>query len=204
MPDFATDAWKSSDGHLWLGRVAALVEAVGVVGDDTIFNIASNNLGTLQHDQNVQTIVAILHRTFARAELVAPVAAQGSFIPVGASFTAVAALTKIFETATTSVLIVDPYADANLLTDFAVLVPEGVRVMVLADKAQPKPALLPTAQAWAQQHGQTRPLEVRLAPEKGIHDRLIIVDDREAWTVGQSFNALAKRAPTSMVRVDPE
>ena len=43
---------------------------------------------------------------------------QGSFIPVGASFTAVDALTKIFGTATASVLIVDPYADANLLTDF--------------------------------------------------------------------------------------
>jgi hypothetical protein len=85
-----------------------------------------------------------------------------------------------------------------------VLMPEGVRVMVLADKAQPKPALLPAAKAWAQQYGQARPLEVRLAPEKSIHDRLIIVDDRDAWTVGQSFNAFAKRAPTSMVRVDPE
>jgi hypothetical protein len=125
-------------------------------------------------------------------------------IPVGASFTAVNALAKIFATATASVLIVDPYAAANLLADFALLVPERVRVMVLADKAHAKPALLPAAKAWAQQYGQARPLEVRLAPEKSLHDRLIIVDDRDAWIVGQSFNALAKRAPTSMVRADPE
>jgi hypothetical protein len=132
------------------------------------------------------------------------VAALGTFIPVGASFTAVDALTKIFGPATASVLIVDPYADANLLTDFAVLVPEGVRLMVLADKERPKPALLPAAKAWAQQYGQARPLEVRLVRENGIHDRLIIVDDRDVWMVGQSFNALAKRAPSSMARVDPE
>jgi hypothetical protein len=102
------------------------------------------------------------------------------------------------------VLVVDPYADANLLTEFAVLVPEGVRIMVLADNALSKPALRPTAQAWVQQYAQARPLEVRLAPGKSLHDRLIIVDDREAWTVGQSFNAFAKRAHTSVVRVDLE
>jgi len=56
------------------------------------------------------------------------------------------------------VLIVDPYADANLLTDFAVLVPEGVRVMVLADNAQPKPALRPTAKLGRSSMGRPGPL----------------------------------------------
>jgi hypothetical protein len=204
IPDFTTDAWKSSDGQRWLGRVAALVEAERDPMETATLRVASDGLGGVLHHENVQKIIAVLHRALARAERAAPVAAQGAFIPVGASFTAVDALTKIFGPATASVLIVDPYADANLLTDFAVLVPEGVRVMVLADKERPKPALLPAAKAWMQQYGQARPLEVRLAPENGIHDRLIIVDDHDVWTVGQSFNALAKRAPTSMGRVDPE
>ena len=93
---------------------------------------------------------------------------------------------------------VDPYADANLLTDFAVLAPEGVQVMVLADKADHKPALKAAAERWVQQYGPSRPLRVRLAPSKTLHDRLIIVDDRESWSVGQSFNALGKRAHTSL------
>ena len=184
----------------------------GDVVDFVQFKTAADSLGspvTLPGGVSVHTdaahkIMSILHRTLARAERAAPVAAQGAFIPVGASYTAVDVLMKIFGTATASVLIVDPHADANLLSDFVLLVPEGVRVMVLA-KARPKPALLPAAKAWLQQYGQARPLEVRLAPEHGIHDRLIIVDDRDAWTVGQSFNALAKHAPTSMGRVaDPE
>jgi hypothetical protein len=43
-----------------------------------------------------------------------------------------------------------------------------------------------------------------MASARSLHDRLLVVDAREAFTVGQSFNALAKRAPTSFVRVDPE
>jgi hypothetical protein len=76
---------------------------------------------------------------------------------------------------------------------------------VLADTAEHKKTLGPAAQRWAQQFAKTRPpLEIRLAPAKTLHDRLIIVDEADAWTVGQSFNKLAERAPTSLVRADPE
>jgi hypothetical protein len=172
--------------------------------DSAAFKVASNGLGGTLHHQDALTIIAILHRALARAELAAPVAAQGSFIPVGGSFTAVASVSKILGSATSSILIVDPYADANLLTEFAVLAPEGVRLMILADEAHHKPALKPTAKSWARQYGQARPMEVRLAPAKSLHDRIIVVDNRDAWTLGQSFNALATRSPTSIVRVDPE
>jgi hypothetical protein len=62
---------------------------------------------------------------------------------------------------------------------------------VLADTAEHKKTLGPAAQRWAQQFAKTRPpLEIRLAPAKTLHDRLII--------------KLAERAPTSLVRADPE
>ena len=47
-------------------------------------------------------------------------------------------------------------------------------------------------------------MEVRLAAARTLHDRLVIVEDRDAYTLGQSFNRLAKRAPTSLVRADAE
>jgi hypothetical protein len=133
--------------------------------------------------------------------LAAPAAVQGSFLPVGEAFTAVTALTKIFETAATSILIVDPYADQTLLAQFAVLAPEKVQMMILADEAYHKPGLKPAAQAWTQQFGPSRPMEVRVTLPKTLHDRIIVVDERDVWTLGQSFNALAKRAPTSLVLV---
>jgi hypothetical protein len=52
--------------------------------------------------------------------------------------------------------------------------------------------------------GSVRPLEARLAPDRSLHDRLIIIDERDSWSLGQSFNALAARAPTSLIRADTE
>lgn len=75
--------------------------------------------------------------------------------------------------------------------------------MILADEESHKPALRPAAAHFAKQYGPTRPLEAHLTPPRSLHDR-IIIDQREAYAVGQSFNALAKRSPTSLVRVDPE
>jgi hypothetical protein len=34
-----------------------------------------------------------------------------------------------------------------------------------------------------------------------LHDRLVVVDGTSVWTVGQSFNKLAVRAPTSFVKI---
>jgi hypothetical protein len=43
-----------------------------------------------------------------------------------------------------------------------------------------------------------------LAPDGTLHDRLILVDGKTAWALGQSFNKLAERAHTSLVRMPLE
>jgi len=213
MPDLNTSAWCSPEGMQWLGRANALVQAdLSDPVDHVRFKSALDRLGSTAtypdhvsvHADAVQKITMILYRALGRAELSAPASAQGSFIPVGESFTAVAALSKILGSTTTSALIVDPYADGNILTEFGLLSPEGIQLMILGDTAGHKAALKPTAEAWVKQYGSQRPLEVRVTPAGALHDRLIIVDRREVWTVGQSFNALAKRSPTSFVRVDAD
>jgi hypothetical protein len=204
-PNLMPQTWRSSEARKWLGRACALIEYASDSGDFTMIKLASNSVGVDSlHLQSVQNVLAIVHRAFARAELAAPAAIQGAFIPVGGTFTMISALTKIFESATSSALIVDPHADANLLTEYALLAPENVSLMVLADQATHKAGLKPAAQSWVKQFGQSRPLQVRLAPERTLHDRVIIVDDRDAWTLGQSFNALAKRSSTSLVHVDAD
>lgn len=206
MPDLNND-WTSPDALKWLGRASALVEIGGNQADIASLTFLSNDLGTgspLRHAQYVRTIATIVHRALARAELAAPASLQGAFVPVGEPFTALSAVGKILGHAASSALMIDPYADANILTDFAVLAPERVRVMILADREDHKPSLKPAAERWMQQHGDLRPLQVRLAPAKTLHDRLIVVDRREVWSVGQSFNAIARRAHTSLDRTDPE
>src|SRR4029077_2641824 len=102
------------------------------------------------------------------------------------------------------VLIVDPYMDEKALIDFAPLAPEGIAIRLLADEKDHKPTLHPAQERWVQQYGKSRPLEVRLALPRVLHDRLAIVDEAETWVLTQSLNALAARSPAAVVRVDPE
>jgi hypothetical protein len=132
------------------------------------------------------------------------VAVQGAFIAAGQSFDAFAAVGKVLSTAKSDVLMIDPYADATVLWDYAVAAPEQVSVRVLADAAHPQPSLKPAAERWMKQFGPTRPLSVRLAAARTLHDRAILVDRTTAWTLGQSFKDLVARAHTTLSRLDRE
>jgi hypothetical protein len=98
---------------------------------------------------------------------------------------------------------VDPYADAKLVTDFAVQADDGVRVKVLTT-GKYIASLTPAAKNWATQHGPARPLEVRIVDDrKLLHDRLILADGRVV-AVSQSFKDLAMHSPSTLLCVDPE
>lgn len=62
----------------------------------------------------------------AKLELRLPAEAQGAFIPAGGVFDGFQAVLKAMGTAQKDVLIVDPYADDKLISDFVPLAPEGV------------------------------------------------------------------------------
>jgi hypothetical protein len=209
MPSFFGFGPLTTEQVTWLGRATALVEASGDIGDTAMIKVCAANMtgvapgGALRLD-NAQAIAVILHRTLARAELQAPVVAQGAFIPAGNAFDALAALSKVLRLAVTDLLIVDPYMDEKTLIDYTGLANVGVTIRLLADAAYVKPTLKPAATAWMAQHGSDRPLEARLAPAKTLHDRLVIIDGKTVYTLTQSLNAFATRAPASVVRVDPE
>jgi hypothetical protein len=188
-----------------LGRLIALVEHTGAGGIDIIaLKSAIQFLGGPNQAVNAQTISSIGYAALARAELDAPAATQGSFIASGNPFDAFASVGKVFSVASKDLLIVDPYADGNLLTDYSVQAPEHVCIRVMTDAKNHKPGLKPAMTNWVQQFGSVRPIQIRLAPPGVLHDRLIIVDGASAYALGQSFNKLATRSPTSIVRANPE
>jgi hypothetical protein len=115
-----------------------------------------------------------------------------------------AAIGKVLQTATRDVLIVDPYMDEKALTDFAPLTQETVAIRLLADQHSHKPTLRPAQQRWTSQYVASRPLSVRLALARVLHDRLIIVDEAQTWVLTQSLNAFAARSPAAVVRADDE
>jgi hypothetical protein len=93
---------------------------------------------------------------------------------------------RVFQEAKADIFIVDPYLDEKILTEFALLAPSGVPLRLLTDSGSHRPSLIPAIK----QYGTDRPVEARGAPARTLHDRMIAIDRRRIWTVGQSFNAL--------------
>lgn len=186
---------------MWLGRAEALVaEAMGMSGE--IEFKAANQQVSAYREWWANEIPKILYRALAVVEMDLPAPSAGAFIPAGNSFDALKAIQQIFNAAKGDILIVDPYLDENILTEFGLLAPESVPMRLLADAAGIKAALRPALKRFIEQFGTVRPVQLRTAPERTLHDRLIAVDGARVWTVGQSFRDLAKRAPTSFVAVD--
>ena len=153
-------------------------------------------LGTMSQ-YNANRVTQILCRAFARAELNAPASVKGTFIAAGHTFDAFTAVGNVLKRAKTDILIVDPYADETVLSDYVILAPEDVTVRLLTE-ANYKQSLKPAAERWEQQFGTKRPLYVRLAANKKLHDREIVIDGAEAWNVGQSLKDLAKKSLTGL------
>jgi hypothetical protein len=200
MPDLETGQ-VSPETNRWLGRAVALVEVSGDALGAATISLSAQQLGDRVLPLKAQKIAAIVYSALARMELKAPAGLQGAFIPAGGTFDAFAAVGKVLGAARNDLFIVDPYADEKFLTDFAHTAAEGVILRVLTDAATHKPSLKPAVERWKKQY-PSRPLEVRLAPARTLHDRLIMVDSATVWTVGQSFKDLAERAHSSINRVD--
>ena len=200
----------TQDAHLWVARAFALVKAVNNLADPALFTVAATNIGNsgrsqFEYTQRINAaheITSIVYRAFAIAEANAPNGASGAFIPIGNSFDVFSALSKLFQKATKEIFIIDPYMDETALTEFGSAVPEGISLRLLSDQADHKPTLETAARKWVAQYGTSRPLAVRLAPPRTLHDRAIFIDQQTAWTLTQSLKDFAKRSPAEIVRAD--
>ncbi len=213
MPDLVAN-YRTTEVQKWLATAHLLVKAAGLQSGDLdeekalkkILVIFASQVGSLHMFEEhipgcVNQITSILYRALANAELYAPTSVQESFIPAGADFDAFAAISKVFGKATKEILIVDPYIDEKIFTDFMPAIPEGVTAKLLASKKNHKSGILqPAFSRWVKQYSSTRPTELRVVSDKGLHDRLVIIDSTEVWLLSQSFNTFAERAPASIVR----
>lgn len=188
----------SAELSRWLGRLHQAVVATGGGIDIPKLTVAGDGLVGILAEQNAHTIRNILYRTIARVEQKLPQVAQGGFIAAGDVYDALTVMATALEAATLRVLFVDPYAGPEVLANYAIMITEGVQVDILGAEGRMKEGLRSTAEAWTQQYGSKRPLRVRQVAKSLLHDRLLIIDGKEAWDISQSLNALAKRAPATI------
>ena len=197
MPELGSGAGTYEINH-WLARVVALLKSSGGLTEAIHVEDGAVWAG------KTEMIANIMHLALATAEHAAPPSVRGAVIAVGNTLDAYMAVRKVLSTAKSDVLLVDPYAGAKVLTDYAVLASDKVAVRLLTNEAEYELSLIPAAERWAQQLGRYRKLTVRLAAGQTLHDRLILVDSANGWVLEQSFNTLAKRKHTSLIRMRPE
>jgi hypothetical protein len=207
MPTFSNGLEPSKNELQWIARAKTLLKVAGNVLTEVNFTVAANaavKFGTVLDRSPVAEMYVALHEALYESELSAPVKSQGAFIPAGNVHDALVAIGKVLREATKDALIVDPYLDERVLSDFAGHAAEGVTIRLLADQASHKPTLKPAAERWATQYSTKRPIEVRLAAAKTLHDRLIFVDGKAAYSLTQSIKDFAVKSPASLLRVEPD
>jgi hypothetical protein len=202
LPHLSPNGSLTPQQHEWIGRAGALVHQCGDISDKATWNVQVQNLSTTNRIWAFETMLTIFYRLMASAELAAPAGAQGSFIPAGGAFDALGAISKLMRTASRDLLIIDPYLDESILTDFSGGISDQVNLRLLSDVATHKATLIPAVNKWKAQYGAQRPLELRLAPSRSLHDRAVLVDGDRAWILTQSFKDFANRAPGEVVRSD--
>lgn len=203
VPEFPSNGPLSNEQHQWLARAYALVYLVKEIEDkSTLKNAMDDMMKVWARPTAIETIKINLFRALAALESQVSPRAKGAFIPVGSAFDAFTTISKLFQDAKKDVFVVDPYMDETVLTEFGGATPSGVTLRLLADSANSKATLKPAAVNWVAQYGKARPLAVRFAPARSLHDRAVFVDGVTAWTLTQSFKDFAKRSPAEIVRVD--
>jgi hypothetical protein len=206
VPDFTRPAHNEVD--LWLAKLDSLLKLM----NDTVGllelrrHVAAHNQSILiTGSTNIARYInAILLRNHSFLELKLSPALRGGFIPVGSSFDGFKLVNQIFGRAQASLFVIDPYMDEKILTDFLISTSDNIEVKLLSDQLTHRPTLKVATEKWRLQYGASKPLATKLAAERTLHDRLIIVDDTEVWTVTQSFKDLAIRSPASIIKVDDE
>lgn len=198
VPDLHREG--DSVAQAWVGTAKALVEKTNA-SDKLMFRRAAELYRQSPYifgGDVLPVLRGIVQELELELESSSP---QGAFIGTGGSFDAMTAVGRIFKGARSDALIIDPYLDETILTDFAVMLQEGVRLRLLSDAAHVKPSLKPAVHRWTSQYSPQRPVDARLSSARTLHDRLILIDGTKVWTLSQSFKDLAARSPASIIPV---
>lgn len=188
VPDF--DAYSpTSRVHLeWLGKADALLNRWNRY-EVISFRVA---MGFLTSDTmrpaQVATIVGLLYRAIADLEFEVP--RKGHVFGPGAVYDFLKALRDVLGSATRFLFIIDPYLDERVFDTYLSAVAPHVHTRLLISKhAEPLKASLDAFLAQKQMR-----VEVRSSPR--LHDRVVFVDSRSCWVLGQSIKDAARSKPT--------
>ena len=155
------------------------------------------------NEAQIAAIEAALYRAYNRARLRASSTLTSTYIPTGGSFDAYAAIVTAMKPARAEVFFIDGYVDETAFKDL-LRWPLRASSSACSTTDRCSMAIPPLLEKWHEQHGATRPVEIRVAPRPALHDRAILVDGASGYAVSQSLKDLAARSPATLLLLPPE
>ena len=197
IPDFDTFTPTSRTHQAWLGKVHALVELWDRYEGAALRTQVSLIAVDIGRKMGVAGTLTILHRAIADLEFRLPVGAEQVFGP-GAVYDFFKALRELLASATRSIFIVDSFLDEQIFDTYltAAAMPVTVRLLVREGAAALGPAV-------AKFIAQTK-MTVEIRRSEALHDRVIFLDDRSCWVLGQSVKDAAKSKTTYLAPLDSD
>ena len=178
----------------WLGRLRAVIEEWSMPKMIPL-NAALNNLrSSIYRDNGVREIAVLLHQAQHNLRL-HTLGPSSSAISKGMVFAYFDELRKIIELARQDLLFVDPYLDAEFVSQYLPYAKPGVTLRLLTEKKLK--TLLPALDAYCRQNSAAVSVRSTLA----IHDRYVFVDGATCYQSGSSFKDGAKTAGTVITQI---
>jgi hypothetical protein len=183
------------DALAWIGRVKAALHSWDSVQATNMITIEPRlHSGMLRDtERGYREILTLIHQ--ARSELRLRVAPAGVVAGKGMVFDYFDGVRKAIETASSDLLFVDPYLDADFVSRYLAFVPPRVQMRLLT--REKLATLLPAVDAFAAQRQEK--LQVRSSDK--MHDRYVFIDGRECYQSGASFKDGARNAPTTLTPI---
>ncbi len=181
----------------WLAQAHALVDRWNHLEAMSFKTSSDFLMGGLNREMNIAQVFGTLHRAVADLELRVPDTREQVFGP-GAVYDFFMALGELLSSARASVLVVDPYMDAQIFDQYLSRAPAGIAVRLLVGKASSD--VKAAADRFKAQHGAD--LEVRASSE--LHDRLVFIDGDVCWVLGQSIKDAAVKKTTYLAPLSPD
>jgi hypothetical protein len=138
---------------------------------------------------NYGLIITIIHKAIASIEEGLPVSTGQVFGP-GAVYDFFKALRELVSSAESTLLIVDPYMDAEIFDSYLSASSTAKKVRLLANKHSDN--LKSASEKFSTQYS----FNIQAHKSTNIHDRVIFVDDEQYWVLGASIKDAATKKPT--------
>lgn len=201
-PDFNAYTASSPVHQEWFGKAVTLVSrwnrSEGILLQNQI-----NLISPFFLDSSLNGIFTRLYAAIADLELQAPTDSGEVFAP-GAVYGFFRALREQILSAKSSLLIVDPYMDADAFHKYFHEVSPSVRVRLLvrANRDGKPTQYIHALKGAVTDFNTTYAATIEMRQSWGLHDRTVILDSDIAWVIGQSLKDAAKASPTYFIRLD--